>query len=106
MTHDIVQTSAEDTLPPFDPATFWAQFRHDAISIKGVRLHFVEGGSGAPIFLVPGWPHRWAHSPSAPTLRRSHEDRRRPSAFRSRRQAGRNPPSHAGRARSRAAPRR
>jgi pimeloyl-ACP methyl ester carboxylesterase len=59
MTHDIVQTSAEDTLPPFDQATFRAQFRHDAISIKGVRLHFVEGGSGAPILLVPGWPQSW-----------------------------------------------
>jgi pimeloyl-ACP methyl ester carboxylesterase len=24
-----------------------------------VRLHFVEGGSGAPIVLVPGWPQSW-----------------------------------------------
>jgi len=59
MTHDIVQTSAADTLPPFDPATFWEQFHHDAVAVKGVRLHFVEGGSGAPIFLVPGWPQSW-----------------------------------------------
>jgi hypothetical protein len=46
MTHDIVQTSAVDTLPPFDPATFWTQFHHDTVVIKGVRLHFVEGGGG------------------------------------------------------------
>jgi hypothetical protein len=26
MTDDIVHTSAADTLPPFDPATFWTQF--------------------------------------------------------------------------------
>ncbi|MEA2914539.1 MAG: hypothetical protein QOJ15_6620, partial [Bradyrhizobium sp.] len=39
MTHDIVQTSAADTLPPFDPATFWTQFHHDTVVIKGVRLH-------------------------------------------------------------------
>jgi hypothetical protein len=37
MTHDIVQTSAADTLPPFDPATFWTQFQHDTVVIKGVR---------------------------------------------------------------------
>src|SRR5450432_566630 len=59
MTHDIVQTSAADTLPPFDPATFWTQFQQDTVVIKGVRLHFVEGGSGAPILLLPGWPQSW-----------------------------------------------
>src|SRR6202022_1894997 len=59
MTHDIVQTSAADTLPPFDPATFWTQFHHDTVVIKGVRLHFVEGGSGTPILLLPRWPQSW-----------------------------------------------
>jgi pimeloyl-ACP methyl ester carboxylesterase len=59
MTHDIVRTSAADTLPPFDPATFWTQFHHETIVIKGVRLHFVEGGSGTPILLLPGWPQSW-----------------------------------------------
>jgi pimeloyl-ACP methyl ester carboxylesterase len=24
-----------------------------------LRLHFVEGGSGAPIVLLPGWPQSW-----------------------------------------------
>src|ERR1700682_191391 len=56
MTHDIVQTSAADTLPPFGPATFWTQFHHETAVMKGVRLHFVEGGSGTPILLLPGWP--------------------------------------------------
>ena len=59
MTHDIVQTSAEDTAPPFDPATFWTQFHHDTVVIQGVRLHFVDGGSGPPILLLPGWPQSW-----------------------------------------------
>ena len=59
MTHDIVQTSAADTLPPFDPTTFWTRFRHGAVTVKGVRLHVVEGGSGAPILLLPGWPQSW-----------------------------------------------
>jgi pimeloyl-ACP methyl ester carboxylesterase len=59
MTHDIVQTSAADTLPAFDPATFWTQFHHDTVAVNGVRLHFVEGGSGEPILLLPGWPQSW-----------------------------------------------
>src|SRR3954452_490824 len=59
MTQDIVHTSAADTLPPFDPTTFWTQFHHETILIKGVRLHFVEGGSGTPILLLPGWPQSW-----------------------------------------------
>jgi pimeloyl-ACP methyl ester carboxylesterase len=59
MTHDVVQTSAADTVPPLDSATFWKQFRHNTVTAKGVRLHSVEGGSGAPILLLPGWPQSW-----------------------------------------------
>ena len=57
--HDVVPTSAADALPPFDPATFWKQFRHGAATVAGNRLHFVEGGSGAPVLLLPGWPQSW-----------------------------------------------
>lgn len=46
-------------MPPFDAATFWTQFHHDTVVIKGVRLHFVEGGGGTPILLLPGWPQSW-----------------------------------------------
>jgi pimeloyl-ACP methyl ester carboxylesterase len=59
MTYDVVQTSDADTVSHFDPATFWSQFRHGSVAIKGVRLHFVEGGGGSPILLVPGWPQSW-----------------------------------------------
>ena len=59
MAHDIIHTSASDTLPPFDPGTFWTRFRHGTASVAGVRLHFVEGGEGAPILLLPGWPQSW-----------------------------------------------
>lgn len=54
-----MQTSGADISPPFDPAAFWTQFHHDTVVIKGVRLHFVERGSGTPILLVPGWPQSW-----------------------------------------------
>lgn len=43
----------------FDAVSFWKTFRHDAVSVDGVRLHYVEGGSGAPILLLPGWPQSW-----------------------------------------------
>jgi pimeloyl-ACP methyl ester carboxylesterase len=59
MTYNIVQTSAADTLPPFDAATFWTQFRHGTVAVKAIRLHFVEGGTGAPLLLLPGWPQSW-----------------------------------------------
>ena len=59
MAHDVIHTSTEDTLPPFDPVTFWTRFRHGTASVAGVRLHFVEGGDGGPILLLPGWPQSW-----------------------------------------------
>ena len=59
MAHDVIPTSTGDTLPPFDPATFWTRFRHGTAPVAGVRLHFVEGGDGAPILLLPGWPQSW-----------------------------------------------
>jgi pimeloyl-ACP methyl ester carboxylesterase len=57
--HDVIHTSADDTLPPFDPVSFWTRFRHGTALVAGVRLHFVEGGEGAPILLLPGWPQSW-----------------------------------------------
>lgn len=59
MTADTIRTTSDDTCPPFVPETFWKLFRHDAVSVGGVRLHFVEGGSGAPVLLIPGWPQSW-----------------------------------------------
>lgn len=43
----------------FDPASFWARFRHGGATVAGVRLHYVEGGQGRPILLLPGWPQSW-----------------------------------------------
>jgi pimeloyl-ACP methyl ester carboxylesterase len=27
--------------------------------INGIKLHFVEGGKGEPLVLIPGWPETW-----------------------------------------------
>lgn len=36
-----------------------AGLRHGMVTVRGVRLHYVEGGSGRPVLLVPGWPESW-----------------------------------------------
>lgn len=34
-------------------------FRHNHTQVNGVRLHYVTGGRGAPLVLLPGWPETW-----------------------------------------------
>jgi pimeloyl-ACP methyl ester carboxylesterase len=34
-------------------------FRNGYADVNGVRLHYVAGGSGAPLLLLPGWPETW-----------------------------------------------
>ncbi|MEW6340775.1 MAG: alpha/beta hydrolase [Pseudomonadota bacterium] len=59
MKRDAIQVQADETVAPFEPQEFWKTFRHGTASVKGVRLHYVEGGQGAPVLLIPGWPQSW-----------------------------------------------
>jgi pimeloyl-ACP methyl ester carboxylesterase len=34
-------------------------FRHGYATVNGVRLHYVDGGHGDPVVLLPGWPRTW-----------------------------------------------
>jgi pimeloyl-ACP methyl ester carboxylesterase len=34
-------------------------FRNDFAEVNGVRLHYVVGGKGEPLVLLPGWPETW-----------------------------------------------
>ncbi|RON57840.1 alpha/beta fold hydrolase [Pseudomonas frederiksbergensis] len=43
----------------FNRADFWGTFRHASARVGEVNLHYVEGGTGAPILLIPGWPQSW-----------------------------------------------
>ncbi|WP_136067825.1 alpha/beta fold hydrolase [Modicisalibacter radicis] len=38
---------------------FWQHFRHRHVQIGDIKLHYVEGGSGKPLLLIPGWPQSW-----------------------------------------------
>jgi pimeloyl-ACP methyl ester carboxylesterase len=58
MTNSPIEDDAADDAG-FDHAAFWTQFRHGAATVGGVRLHYVEGGSGPPVLLLPGWPQSW-----------------------------------------------
>lgn len=31
-------------------------FENKYIQVNGVRIHYVEGGSGKPLICLPGWP--------------------------------------------------
>ncbi len=34
-------------------------FSNHYATVNGVRLHYVEGGSGQPLLCLPGWPQTW-----------------------------------------------
>ncbi|WP_219837042.1 alpha/beta fold hydrolase [Paenibacillus sp. R14(2021)] len=34
-------------------------FKNGNKAVNGVTLHYVEGGKGKPLFLLPGWPQTW-----------------------------------------------
>src|SRR5436305_1124780 len=35
------------------------EFSDHYVSVGDVRLHYVSGGNGPPVLLVPGWPETW-----------------------------------------------
>ncbi|OSQ39069.1 alpha/beta hydrolase [Thalassospira mesophila] len=43
----------------FDARAFEQNFRHHSEQVNGVCLHYVEGGQGEPVLLIPGWPQSW-----------------------------------------------
>jgi pimeloyl-ACP methyl ester carboxylesterase len=46
-------------LDDFDNAEFARTFEHRVEGTHGNRLHYVIGGQGNPVLLVPGWPQSW-----------------------------------------------
>lgn len=63
-TYDVSDAALLRSLPGFTS--------HFAI-VNGVRLHYVAGGSGSPVFLLPGWPQTWwAYHKIMPELAKRH----------------------------------
>lgn len=54
----VASTAPSDQIE-FRSDEFWKQFHHGTVTVNGVRLHYVEGGQGTPILLIPGWPQSW-----------------------------------------------
>jgi pimeloyl-ACP methyl ester carboxylesterase len=42
-----------------EPAVALDGFEHGYAEVNGVRLHYVIGGEGEPLVLLPGWPRTW-----------------------------------------------
>ncbi|MBC8082500.1 MAG: alpha/beta hydrolase [Hymenobacter sp.] len=48
-------------------------FSNQYATANGVRLHYVEGGSGPPLICLPGWPQTWySYHPIAGELAKHH----------------------------------
>ncbi len=50
---------SDDAIRPFDHGVFWQTFRHETLNVNGAHLHYVTGGGGEPVLLIPGWPQSW-----------------------------------------------
>lgn len=53
-THPPVEAISDETLVATLPG-----FRNAQAEVNGVKLHFVIGGNGSPVVLLPGWPETW-----------------------------------------------
>lgn len=48
-------------------------FTNHYVTVNGVRLHYVEGGTGIPLICLPGWPQTWySYHPVAAELAKTY----------------------------------
>ena len=48
-------------------------FSNRVAQVNGISLHYVVGGAGSPVFLLPGWPETWwAYRKIMPELAKGH----------------------------------
>jgi len=45
--------------PVYQAEAFRKTFHDGVAVVDGTRIHYVEGGHGSPLLLVPGWPESW-----------------------------------------------
>jgi pimeloyl-ACP methyl ester carboxylesterase len=51
--------ASAETEPTEGTAVFDKNFTHGKVDVDGAVLHYVKGGSGAPLVLLHGWPQTW-----------------------------------------------
>ncbi|WP_222930295.1 alpha/beta fold hydrolase [Larkinella punicea] len=48
-------------------------FTNQYATVNGVKLHYMEGGSGVPLLCLPGWPQTWySYHPVATELAKTY----------------------------------
>lgn len=48
-------------------------FKSGFANVNGIRMHYVEGGQGTPVVMMPGWPQTWwAFHKIMPQLAKNH----------------------------------
>jgi pimeloyl-ACP methyl ester carboxylesterase len=60
--NDGITLKTEDSEVPTDSElahSLAGDFRSEYVTVDGVRLHYVVGGQGRPLVLLPGWPQTW-----------------------------------------------
>ncbi|MBM7566237.1 alpha/beta fold hydrolase [Paenibacillus sacheonensis] len=63
---ELAPSSAVQVLRPVDGSKLDAElaaklpgFKNGYADVNGIRIHYVEGGTGDPLVLLPGWPQTW-----------------------------------------------
>jgi pimeloyl-ACP methyl ester carboxylesterase len=72
---NLAQAAPKQTVDVSDAALVRALpgFTSGEATVNGVRLHYVAGGKGSPVVLLPGWPQTWwAFHKIMPALAREH----------------------------------
>jgi pimeloyl-ACP methyl ester carboxylesterase len=58
---DLLMADRVAATAPHEADAFSQTFRHQKVTVDGVSIHFVIGGSGPPILLLHGWPGTWLY---------------------------------------------
>jgi len=72
----VLTVSAASASSPREDAAMSAlgsSFTQGTVAVEGTTLHYVKGGSGAPLVLLHGWPQTWVEwAPVMPALAQGH----------------------------------
>jgi hypothetical protein len=60
-------SQARDKLDPYERidvsdsnlVTELMRFRNAQADVNGIRLHYIEGGKGSTVIIMPAWPQTW-----------------------------------------------